>query len=175
MAQPEYVPVVTRDNIRVGEHIRPIAPRPDRPGELRPQGGQPVGRKFGIAGPDQGYALKLASHLRDRIVLAAHEHVEDAIAGCVEVAMRRAALYGRAPVIHDVELSFALWGYFAGAPDDLVAFRKPLFDGAAHDYQTRRAIIDRVPEATLRMTPGDVAVRLAGGGWRLLLGLEDGT
>jgi hypothetical protein len=165
MAQPEYVPVVARDRVRVSERL----PTPDhwlaaRPAEVRDRGGQPIGPMFGTAGPDQGYALKLAHHLQPQIVA---DHVDDAIAGTIGVAMRRAALFGRAPVIHDVDLALALFGFYEGAPADLVAFRRPLFEGAAHDYPTQRAIVDRVPETTLRLTPDAVKGQLAS--WRSLI------
>ncbi len=173
MAQPEYVPVSDGDRVRVSERLpTPEGWVADRVGELRQQGGQPSGPRLGVAGPDQGYALRLAHHLRDRIVVGPREDVDDAIAGCLGVALRRAALFGRAPVIHDVELALGLWGFLGDAPDDLVGFRRPLFEGAAHHYNDPQAIAHRVPEPTLRMTPADVRARLGGGGWRLLLGLE---
>src|SRR5205823_307825 len=110
--------------------------------------------------------------LGDRIVVGAREDLHDVTAGCIGVAMKRAALYGRAPVMPDVELAFGLWGYLGAAEDDLVAFRRPLFEGVAHHYADARALVDRIPESTLRMTPADVVARLPLGGWRLLLGLE---
>ena len=165
MAQPEYVPVVARDRVRVSERL----PTPDhwvaaRPAEVRDLGGQPSGPMFGTAGPDQGYALKLAHHLEPQIVA---DHPDDAIAGSIGVALKRAALFGRAPVIHDVDLALALWGFYAGAPADLVAFRQPLFEGAARDYLAQRAITDRVPDTTLRLTPDAVKGQLTS--WRSLI------
>jgi len=172
MAQPEFVPLADGDRVRVNERLpTPDAWYADRVGEVRQQGAQPRGPLLGTAGPDQGYALKLAAGYRDRLVLGAHEHLDDAVGGCLGVALRRAALFGRAPVIHDLELAFALWGFLEGAPPELVAFRKPLFDGAAHHYNDQRTIADQVPEATLRLTPTVVKDRLSGD-WRSLLGLE---
>ena len=170
MAQPEFVPIVIHDRIRVGERLPPVHHGVvDRPGMLR--GGQPTGQQLGVAGPDQGYALKLASHLQPRLVLTLHEHAEDAIAGCVEVGLRRASLYGRAPVVYDVELAFALFGFLGGAPEDLIAFRRPLFEEVAHMYTERRAIIDLVKDSTLRLTPAEVSRAVAAGEWRPLLRL----
>jgi hypothetical protein len=74
--------------------------------------------------------------------------------------MKRAAGYGRAPVIHDLTLAFTLWGFLVGAPADLVAAREPLFRSASHHYQVQRTIADCVPEATLRLTPVQVAERI---------------
>lgn len=167
MAQPDYVPLSTADKVRAPERLPvPDAWRPDRPAELRGNT-HPVGDRLGTPGPDQGYALKLARQFDGRLVLATGEHHEDAVAGCVAVAMKRAALFGRAPVIYDLDLAFTLWGFTDGAPADLVAFRSPLFQAAAHHYWDQRGIVDRVPEETLRLTPAQVRERLSS--WRELI------
>ena len=105
-------------------------------------------------------------------MLAPGEHAEDALSGCTAVAMRRAAAFGRAPVIHDLTLAFTLWGFLEGAPADLVTTREPLFRAALHHYQVQRTIADCVPATTLRLTPTQVAERL--GDWRELLDLPAG-
>ena len=166
MAAPDYVPTPLSEQPR--ESLRLPPPRPwmaDRPADL--QRGQPVGPKLGVPGPDQGYLLKLAENFEDRVQVAEGEHVEDAIAGCAAVAMRRAALFGRAPVAHDLELALRLWGFLGDAPDDLVEFRRQLFPGAAHHYWDQRAVTDLVPDETLKLTPARVAERLSD--WRQLL------
>ena len=167
MAQPDFVPMTLGDRVRTAD----VLPIPDRweatrPGELeglRP----PEGRSFGNTGPDQGFALKLAKRFLDRLELAPGEHAEDAVAGCVGVALRRAARFGRAPVIYDLELAFTLFGFLGGAPAELVEFRRPYFDAASHDYWDQRDIADLVDEATLALTPADVRSRL--GEWRSML------
>ncbi|MDP9071285.1 MAG: hypothetical protein M3N68_08370 [Actinomycetota bacterium] len=167
MAQPEYVPLSPADRVRPAERL-PVPDQwlQDRPAELRDPGA-PTGRRFGTPGPDQGYALTLAHRFEDRLELGEGEHGEDAIAGCVGVALRRAALFGRAPVIHDLELAFTLWGFLGGAPADLVEYRMPLFQGVAHDYDRQREIAERVAESTLRLTPAGVREHLSE--WRSLL------
>ena len=102
-----------------------------------------------------------------RLALTAGERADDTIAGCVAVALRRAPLFGRAPVVYDLEHAFTLWGFLGGAPDDLVAVRKRLFEGAAGHYWGQRAIVDAVPDDTLRLTPAQVRERLAD--WRSLV------
>ena len=166
MAAPDYVPVPLSEQPR--ESLRLPPPRPwmaDRPADL--QRGQPVGPKLGRPGPDQGYLLKLAERFNDRVQLADGEHADDAIAGCVSVALRRAALFGRAPVAKDLEMALTLWGFLGGAPDELVEFRHRLFAGAAHHYWDQRAVTDLVPDETLKLTSAQVAERLAD--WRQLL------
>jgi hypothetical protein len=166
MAAPEHVPVRLADKARSGTPIPPATTwKATRPGDLG--GRQPGGPKLGRQGPDQGYALLLARRFADRLELAPGEHAPDAVAGAMVVAMARASLFGRAPVIHDLDLAFTLFGYLGGAPPELVAYRTPLFSGASHHYWDQRRIVDRVPESTLRMTPAQVRQKLSD--WRSLL------
>ena len=169
MAAPEYVPVLPQDRPRRAEELPPaVRWVPNRPGDFAlATADQPAGAGLGTPGPDQGYALKLARRFEDKLQLAAGEHPEDAVAGCLGVATKRSALFGRAPVIYDLELAFTLWGFLADAPPDLVSFRKPLFEAARHHYWDLRAISDRVPESTLRLSPEQVRSQLAD--WKNLL------
>ncbi|HEX2272761.1 MAG TPA: hypothetical protein VHG90_02690 [Acidimicrobiales bacterium] len=169
MAAPDYVPVPLSDQPRQALDLPP--PRhwmADRPGDL--DRGQPLGPKLGRPGPDQGYALKLVDLIRDRVKVGEGERLEDALAGAVAVALKRASLFGRAPVMHDLELALRLWGFLdESPPDDLVELRRHLFAGAAHHYWDQRAIPDVVPESTLQLTPAQLADRLSD--WRSLLDL----
>lgn len=167
MTQPSFVPVVEADQVRRAYQLSvPSIWTQSRPSELRGTH-QPSGPRLGTQGPDQGFALKLARRFEDRIVLEPDESAEDAMAGCTAVAMRRAARFGRAPVIYDLAFAFTLWGYLGGAPRDLVNERVPLFRSAAHHYLARRAIADRVTEDALRLSPEAVADQLAE--WRALM------
>jgi hypothetical protein len=162
MTQPDYVPITESDQVRRTDVLRTPEPwSQDRPAELV-GARRPSGRMTGTPGPDQGYALSLAGRFEDRLVLAEGETAEDAIAGCVGVALRRAAVFGRAPVAQDLELAFTLWGFLGGAPPDLVEHRRRLFQGASHHYWDQRAISEKVPESTLRMTPAQVAENVDG-------------
>jgi hypothetical protein len=105
--------------------------------------------------------MKLAKLFKDRLELVEGESAADAVLGCFVVGTRRAAEFGRAPVIFDMEFAFTLWGFLGAAPEDLIAFRKPFFQGAAHDYEAQREIVDRVWEETLRLTPARVRERLS--------------
>ena len=42
------------------------------------------------------------------------EHAEDVLAGAVAIALRRAAIFGRAPVTADIELALELFKYLVG-------------------------------------------------------------
>lgn len=170
MAAPQYVPSTLAEQPRRGLEIpAPDGWTADRPGEL--DAAQPVGPQLGRPGPDQGFALRLARRFEERLRVEPPESREDAVAGCVGVALARASVFGRAPVVHDLEVAFRLWGFLGDAPAELVALRKPLFAAVAHHYADQRVIVDAVPEATLRLPHGEIARRLPAE-WRVLLGLD---
>lgn len=178
MAAPKFAPVGPIDEVRAyssPDHV-PAPWVPDRPGEI--DGFQPTGERLGAPGPDQGYALHLANRFRPRLALAAGEHADDAIRGCVGVALRRASLYSRAPVVHDLTIAFTIWGYLdPAAPDELVALRRPLFEGlrlVTHHYSEARVVADMVPERTLAMAPEAVASAYPER-WRELVGVAVAT
>lgn len=175
MAAPEFVPV--RPGPKEAAYESP--PRrlgswlAERPAEIVDDGVQPTGGLRGYQGPDQGYALLLAKRFRGNLALTTGEHEDDAITGCVAIATKRASLFGRAPVIHDLRLAFTLWGFTPadGDPDpDLVAYRRPCFAEVAnpHHYTELRALVSSVPDTTLRLMPADLEAR--GADWRALLG-----
>lgn len=160
MAQPEFVPLNAADRVRSAERLPAHGGwRQARPAELISPD-LPTGHRFGSPGPDQGYGLTLAKRFEDKLELADGEHREDAMAGCLGAGLRRASMFGRAPVIHDMELAFTIFGYLGGAPSDLVAFRVPLLRGAGHDYWAQRDVVDKVAESTLRLTPSQARAKL---------------
>jgi hypothetical protein len=167
MAAPEYVPTTKEQQPRRGLGLPPARPwSATRPGELKAE--QPEGPTLGHPGPDQGYALVLAARFRDRLVLDGVK-ADDAVTGCLGVALRRASLFGRAPVIHDLDIAFRIWGFLGQAEADLIALRNPLFEAVSHHYTDQRRIVDRVPETTIRMTHQQVA-SLYPAQWRTLIG-----
>ena len=148
-----------------GEQRR-AAWRADRPSD-EANAVVPTGARFGHTGPDIGYGLKLARHFVARLQLTGGESAHDALWGCFAVGSRRGSLFGRAPVIYDMELAYTVWGFLGGAPPELIEFRLGLFPGAAHDYDRQRLIADQVADETLRLTPAQVAAQL--GDWKTLL------
>jgi hypothetical protein len=172
MAAPEYVPVAPQDRPRRATQMPPADGwRLGRPGDfVQTIARQPEGRRMGDPGPDLGYALRLSGRFRDRVHLQDGESWHDAEAGCAGVAMRRASLFGRAPVVWDLEIGFGVWGFLSPSPPpELVAQRRRVFEAAAHDYWDQRAIVDCVAESTLRMMPADVLAAAASSDWRSLL------
>ena len=131
----------------------------DRPGETI-GAAHPSGPALGNQGPDQGYVLKLAKRFRDELVLRPSEHAADALEGACAVALRRASLYGRGPIAHDLRLALTVWGFLDDASDELVDYRRGLFAELHHTtihYFGARRIADLVPEETLRMSHQAVA------------------
>jgi hypothetical protein len=175
MAAPKFSPVSPTDTTRSYEsppHV-PDAWHPNRPAEIH--GFQPEGSRMGYQGPDQGFAIKLANSLKSRIVLQPKESEADAVRGCLNIALRRASMFSRAPVIHDLTIAFTMWGFFDESPPaEIVELRRRLFEGVGnvvHHYDEGRVLADMVPESTLRMTPEQVA-RAYPGQWRELLGAD---
>jgi hypothetical protein len=153
MAAPKFSPVDPLERARSYEspdHV-PDGWVADRPGDL--PGRQPQGTRLGYQGPDQGYALALAKRLKPELRLQPGEDADDALAGCTAIALRRASLFGRAPVIHDLRLALTIWGFLdPNPPADLVDRRRAAFEGVAdtaRHYDALRALVDSVPEATL--------------------------
>lgn len=174
MAAPKFTPVEPTASPRTygsPDHV-PTSWTPDRPGEI--VGFQPRGDRLGAPGPDQGYAIKIANSLRPELRVGDRENVDDVIRGCLGVALRRASLFSRAPVVHDLRIAFTVWGFLDDAPpSELVEVRTPLFEGlrhVGHHYAEARRIVDQVPDETLRMTSGEVAEAYPRN-WRSLLGL----
>jgi len=159
MTQPDYVPLAGGDRVRPVDRLpAPGAWSTTRPAELDEE--LPVGRHFGATGPDLGYGLKLAKRFAQRLELPEGEEVGDAIAGCFACGAKRASGFGRAPVIYDMEWAYVLWGFAGDAPEPLVAFRAPLFKGAAHHYWDQRQIVERVKPATFALAPAAVREQL---------------
>jgi hypothetical protein len=172
VAAPEYVPLTPLKPVRGYQSPprRPDSWRPERPGDS--DVGYDRGNLLGSQGPDQGYVYVLARRFQGQLQLAADEREEDALAGASAVALKRASLFGRAPVLADLTVALTVWGFLGDAPPDLIAFRQPRFAEVAHPhhYAALRRVVDLVPEAVLRRSPDDVAAAHRAD-WRSLLDL----
>ena len=162
MTQPKFSPILPNDEVR--ELYRLAAPGPwlaDRPADFRADPGAARKAGRGSAGPDQGYAMLLAQRFAGRLRLDAGENAPDVLHGAGVIAMRRAALYGRAPVSADLELALHLFGYLDGGSEEMLEARGSVFAGISHDYGRQRKLADMIPEATLHMTAAQVVEKLA--------------
>ncbi|MBS1836631.1 MAG: hypothetical protein JST64_02925 [Actinobacteria bacterium] len=174
MAAPKYVPTSPTGIVR-SYHSSPRRPTPwmaGRPGEL--SGRQPLGEQLGDPGPDPGYALKLAASFRGQLTLHPDESEADALSGATAIAMKRAGLRGRAPVIHDVRVGLGIWGFLDDRPaDELVQLRTEWFEEVhhPHHYPQRRRIADAAPDALLVLAHEEILRRHAED-WRGCLDLS---
>jgi hypothetical protein len=130
----------------------------DRAGDL--EAGQPTGALLGRPGPNVGYAVTLAHRARDTFALAAGESIDDVLALVAEVAMKRAASFGRAPVATDVDFAARLLGYGGEVDPSFAQWRSEAVHGVAHEYEVRRGLVDAVPAGVLRMPPQVAALPL---------------
>jgi hypothetical protein len=148
-----------QQNLPPGVALPPAAGwRPERPGDLGPR--QPQGELLGRPGPNVGYAYTLAERAKDRVRVGPHEHLDDAVSVIAEVAGKRAASFGRAPVMPDIDLAIKALGYDGTADNQFVELRTRLVQDAGHSYLRRRAIVDAVPDTALRVADaGAAAVR----------------
>jgi hypothetical protein len=82
--------------------------------------------------------------------------------------MKRSALFGRAPVIHDLTAAFTIFGFLDPDPDpDLVRIRESLFAEVAspHHYVERQELVDTVADDVLRR-PHTAIVSAYAADWR---------
>lgn len=163
MAAPEYVPTppLTRHWYKSPTR-RPGSWVADRPGEIG--GLQPQGERLGSPGPDQGFVDHLLDTVEDGLVAGPHEHVADLRAAVGAVALKRASLYGRAPVIHDVTAAITLLGFDKPAPSGEAGERRALLLAECHHphfYVRLREIADKVPAEALKRPISEITAAVA--------------
>ena len=100
--------------------------------------------------------------------MTAGESIDDAVRGCLGIGLRRASMFSRAPVVHDLTIAFTIWGFLDRQPhrpswSNCAASCSPAWRTSRHST-TSPCIVDMVPEATLRMTPQQVDRRVSGAG-----------
>jgi len=130
---------------------------------------QPEGDRLGSQGPDQGFALTIAATFSGRLHLEVGEHEQDALAGAASVGLKRASLFSRAPVVHDLTAALTIWGFLGVAPPAaLIAVRTPLFNECHHPhfYERLRRIADAVPSELLHQPLTAILEQIAAD-WRV--------
>ena len=168
MAAPEFVPVKPLDDVRTYESPprRPESWLSTRPGDL--DDSQPRGPRFGHPGPDQGYVLTLVRLFADKLHLIKGEDVEDVNSGCAAIALKRASLFGRAPIVHDLTAAYTIFGYLdERASGGLIELRRRSFAGVRHanHWLQLQRLVDAVPESTLRL----LHTQVSGAVWEELI------
>ena len=156
MTQPQFVPIAPSAQVRPNNPVTHTTYLANRPSETRrPEG--PFTKGFGSPGPDQGFAMKLAKRLSPTLHLSIGEDAHDIELGVALLASRRAALFGRAPSIYDVQAALALFGFTERDVDAaIVVHRQGLFQAVGHSWESQRALIDSVPEALLRLKAEEI-------------------
>jgi hypothetical protein len=153
VTQPTFVPIAEADQVRPARHLHvPGSWTATRPAELSVPAA-PRGPGVGTPGPDSGFALRLANRHEHALRLGDGEVAHDAVLGVALIASKRAALFGRAPCVYDVEFALALWGFLDDVTAEQQAVRRGVFSSVSHDYVAQRALVDRVSEETLRQAP----------------------
>ena len=103
----------------------------------------------------------MAHRAKDRLRLEEHESAGDAVAVIAAIAMKRAATFGRAPAVNDVDFAMELLGYLGDAPADVREWRPDVVRAAGHDYVVRRAVVDTVGSGLLRLPISELPENLA--------------
>jgi hypothetical protein len=156
MTQPTFVPISEADQVRPARHLHvPGAWTATRAAEFA----GPVaarGPRVGSPGPDSGFAMRLAHRFEHDLKLGEGEAAHDALYGVALIAAKRAARFGRAPSIYDVQFALSYWSFLAEVPAAQQAIRRPIFSAVSHDYVAQRALVDAIPEETFGLQPSDV-------------------
>jgi hypothetical protein len=58
-----------------------------------------------------------------------------------------------------VRFALSLWEFLEDIPAEGYAQRQAAFSGLSHDYAVQRALVDSVPEETLRLSPEEARGR----------------
>ena len=161
MAQPPFVPQKPQVEPRFYESPERTrgAWQLDRPGDAL----APAPTSGNFQGPDQGYALLLAERFRDSLALPGGDgsgttgaiSADNALTGCVAVALKRASLLGRAPVALDIELALLIWGFSSSGqggdafPQIVAGLRHSLFGDLEHNKHASLRIVELCDEDIL--------------------------
>jgi hypothetical protein len=163
MTQPTFVPIAEADQVRPALHLHvPGSWTSSRPAEVVGPIGRP-GRAMGTAGPDSGFALRLAKRFDRKLKLSDGESEHDVLLGVALVAAKRAAIFGRAPSVYDVQFALNVWGFLDQAPPEVLSARRIVFSSISHDYVAQRELVDSVPEEVLRLSPEEARAHALGG------------
>jgi hypothetical protein len=121
---------------------------------------------FGLPCPDAGYALFLAALAVEHLVLEFGDRRDDAECAIATVAVRRAGMLGRAPLLQDVEIGRTLLAYDQPTDADFARWRARWICGIARDVDLRQRLADAaLASETLRPPLDADAVH----GWRATL------
>ncbi len=151
MAQPNFAPIKSDNKVSEIQKLNsPNEWKSVRPGELKNKVNLEKKSRFGNPGPDQGYAMVLFKRFTDDIRLSKEEDIHDVQAGVVAIAMKRAAIFGRAPVNKDIEFALNKFDFLKDIKSDAVKKRRETFKSAGHEYSKRQDIADMIDEDEMK-------------------------
>ena len=124
--------------------------RPTKPGLVTSPDQVPSGGRFGAAGPDAGWGLRLLAN-------AELPDPDPRLRGLLEgLMMSRAAALGRAPIPEDIQAGLALCGYGYEAPAEVVERRRRWLAAVPHEHRPGFAAANEVGSDLLVMKPEQI-------------------
>jgi hypothetical protein len=115
----------------------------------------PKGGRFGAAGPDAGYALRLLSMSE---LPEADPNLRGVLAGLMTA---RAAALGRAPIKEDLEVALLLCGYGFEAPTQLIEERERWMAAVPHEGRPGETAVSEMDRILMLNKPEQVRWALA--------------
>ena len=131
--------------------------RPTKPGLITSPDQVPSGGRFGAAGPDAGFALRL---------LAEAELPDDDpnLRGVLQGLMTaRAAALGRGPTLEDLEAGLTLCGYGFEAPEGVIERRERWKGAVPHEQRPGQSAVADVGRDLLAANPEQIRSALTRG------------
>ena len=131
--------------------------RPTKPGLITAPDQVPSGGRFGAAGPDAGFALRL---------LAEADLPEDDpnLRGVLQGLMTaRAAALGRGPTLEDLDVGLTLCGYGFEANREVIDRRERWKAAVPHEQRPGRSAVADVDRDLLTANPEQIRMTLTGG------------
>ncbi len=151
--------VATQPNVEITEATRPrhqLEPAPankwrsTKPGVPTGPTDVPQGGRFGHAGPDPGWALRLVA---DADLPTDDPRLKSVVTGLV---MARASACGRAPVPEDIEVALFLCGYGEDAQPELIERREKWLAAVPHEQRPGEAAVADVDRELIVNNVGQI-------------------
>ncbi len=151
--------MATQPNVEITEATRPrqtpepgpaVKWRSDKPGVPTGPADVPQGGRFGHAGPDPGWALRLVATAD---LPTDDPRLESVVTGLV---MARASASGRAPVPEDIEVALFLCGYGEDAQPELKERRDKWLAAVPHEKRPGEAAVADVDRELIVKNVGQI-------------------
>lgn len=151
MAQQPNVELTAEELPPPEPHPGPAnAPRANKPGIPEGPWDVPRGGRFGVTGPDPGYALRL---LRLAKLPGDDPRLEQVVN---RLMLARSSVLGRAPVPEDIEAALVLCGFFDGAPDELLDRRRRWLEAVPHETRPGETAVAEIDRSVLVNRPREI-------------------